>query len=84
MENAYRAPTFETPYDVNFPRVLTAIGMAHARGLKVMVVPHLWVESGEWRAQIDPPTGKCLRRRGVRHQDHRAPAAQVEFHRAPR
>jgi len=49
-------PTFEAPYELNFPRVLTAIGMAHARGLKVMVVPHLWVESGEWRALIDPKT----------------------------
>jgi hypothetical protein len=49
-------PTFETPYDLNFPRVLTAIRMAHARGLKVMLVPHLWVESGEWRALIDPKT----------------------------
>ncbi len=28
-------PTFETPYDLNFPRVITAIRMAHARGLKV-------------------------------------------------
>jgi hypothetical protein len=49
-------PTFETPYSVNFPRVLTAIRMAHARGLKVMLVPHLWVESGDWRALIDPKT----------------------------
>jgi hypothetical protein len=49
-------PTFETPYDLNFPRVLTAISMAHARGLKVFLVPHLWVESGEWRALIDPKT----------------------------
>jgi len=49
-------PTFETPYELNFPRVVTAIGMAHARGLKVMLVPHLWVESGEWRALIDPKT----------------------------
>jgi len=49
-------PTFETPYEVNFPRVVTAIRMAHARGLKVMLVPHLWVESGEWRALIDPKT----------------------------
>ena len=32
-------PTFETPYEVNFPRILTAIRMAHARGLKVMLVP---------------------------------------------
>lgn len=49
-------PSFETPFELNFPRVLTAIGMAHARGLKVMIVPHLWVESGEWRALIDPKT----------------------------
>jgi hypothetical protein len=49
-------PTFETPFDINFPRVLTAIRMAHARGLKVMLVPHLWVESGDWRALIDPKT----------------------------
>ncbi len=49
-------PTFETPYELNFPRVLTAIAMAHARGLKVFLVPHLWVESGEWRALIDPGT----------------------------
>ena len=49
-------PTFETAYELNFPRVLTAIGMAHARGLKVFLVPHLWVESGEWRALIDPKT----------------------------
>ena len=46
----------ETPYDLNFPRGLTAIEMAHARGLSVMLVPHLWVESGEWRALIDPAT----------------------------
>jgi hypothetical protein len=49
-------PTFETPYALNFPRVLTAIHMAHARGLKVMVVPQLWVESGVWRGEIDPRT----------------------------
>jgi hypothetical protein len=49
-------PTFETPYDVNFPRVLTAIRMAHARRLKVMLVPQLWVESGGWRGELDPVT----------------------------
>jgi hypothetical protein len=49
-------PTFETPYELNFPRVLTAIRMAHARGLKVFLVPHLWVESGDWRGLIDPKT----------------------------
>jgi hypothetical protein len=49
-------PTFETPYDINFPRILTAIRMAHARGLKVMLVPQLWVESGQWRGELDPVT----------------------------
>ena len=31
--------------------VRRAIGMAHERGLSVMLVPHLWVESGDWRAR---------------------------------
>lgn len=48
--------TFEAPYELNVPRVKAAIAMAHARGLKVFLVPHLWVESGEWRALIDPKT----------------------------
>jgi Glycoside Hydrolase Family 113 len=34
--------------------VLAAIRQAHARGLRVLLVPHLWVESGGWRAEIDP------------------------------
>lgn len=47
-------PTFERPFADNREDVRRAIGMAHARGLRVMLVPHLWVESGEWRAKIDP------------------------------
>jgi hypothetical protein len=49
-------PTFEAPFEKNQVDVARAIDMAHARGLHVMLVPHLWVESGEWRAQIDPKT----------------------------
>jgi hypothetical protein len=49
-------PTFERPYAENKKDVRRAIEMAHARGLKVMLVPHLWVESQEWRAKIDPGT----------------------------
>ncbi|XYI00187.1 glycoside hydrolase family 113 [Sorangium sp. So ce1128] len=45
---------FEAPFQENRRNVLAAIAQAHARGLKVLLVPHLWVESGEWRAQIDP------------------------------
>ncbi|APR80513.1 Hypothetical protein A7982_05860 [Minicystis rosea] len=46
--------TFEAPFKDNRRAVLTAIKQAHARGLKVFLVPHLWVETGEWRALIDP------------------------------
>lgn len=45
---------FEAPHLENRRAVLGAIAQAHARGLRVMLVPHLWVESGEWRALIDP------------------------------
>jgi hypothetical protein len=45
---------FEAPFERNRRDVARAIEMAHTRGLRVMLVPHLWVESGEWRARIDP------------------------------
>ncbi|MFO0674971.1 MAG: hypothetical protein U0169_00415 [Polyangiaceae bacterium] len=47
-------PTFEKPFAENVEDVKRAVEAAHARGLSVMIVPHLWVESGEWRATIDP------------------------------
>lgn len=47
--------TFEAPFERNRRDVARAIDQAHARGLHVMLVPHLWVESGGWRAKIDPP-----------------------------
>jgi hypothetical protein len=46
--------TFELPFEENRAAVLAAIRQAHARGLRVFLVPHLWVENGEWRALIDP------------------------------
>jgi glycosyl hydrolase family 113 len=46
--------TFESPFERNRWDVARAVNMAHARGLRVMLVPHLWVESGEWRGDIDP------------------------------
>ncbi len=45
---------FELPYAANQKLVAAAVAQAHARGLRVLLVPHLWVESGEWRAHIDP------------------------------
>jgi hypothetical protein len=46
--------TFEAPFEENRRAVLGAVRQAHARGLKVLLVPHLWVETGGWRAFIDP------------------------------
>jgi hypothetical protein len=46
--------TFEEPVEQNTLDVLTAMRDAHERGLKVLLVPHLWVETGGWRALIDP------------------------------
>lgn len=48
--------TFEAPFEKNRDDIGRAIDQAHAHGLKVMLVPHLWVESGAWRAEIDPKT----------------------------
>lgn len=47
-------PRFETDVRANRDGLGRAIDQAHARGLRVLVVPHLWVESGEWRATINP------------------------------
>ena len=46
--------TFEAPFAKNEADIRAAIRQAHAHGLRVMLVPHLWVESGGWRAEIDP------------------------------
>ncbi len=46
--------TFEAPFAKNEADIRAAIRQAHEQGLHVMLVPHLWVESGEWRALIDP------------------------------
>jgi len=46
--------SFEQAFAVNVEAVGRAIDQAHARGLRVMLVPHLWVESGGWRGEIEP------------------------------
>ena len=45
---------FEAPYQENRGAVARAIAQAHARGLRVMLVPHLWLEAGGWRGEIEP------------------------------
>jgi hypothetical protein len=54
--------TFELPLSDNQRGLRKAVKQAHARGLKVLLVPHLWVESGGWRAEIDPETDEGWRR----------------------
>lgn len=46
--------TFEAPFPENRAAIVRAVEQAHSEGLSVMLVPHLWVENGEWRALIDP------------------------------
>lgn len=46
--------TFETPFALNRQSILHAIDQAHAHGLRVMLVPHLWVETGGWRGELEP------------------------------
>jgi hypothetical protein len=48
--------TFEAPFSDNRKSVLASMRQAHAEGLRVLLVPHLWVESGQWRGEIDPKT----------------------------
>lgn len=48
------ALTFEQPFAQNRRAVRRAVEQAHAAGLRVLLVPHLWVESGQWRGEIDP------------------------------
>ncbi len=46
--------SFEAPFPQNRAAMLSAIEQAHRRGLRVLLVPHLWVEDGSWRGEIDP------------------------------
>lgn len=46
-------PSFEAPFVENRRAVQRAVAQAHAENLRVMLVPHLWVEAGGWRGEID-------------------------------
>jgi glycosyl hydrolase family 113 len=48
--------SFEAPFGETRQAIVRAIRQAHARGLRVLIVPHLWVESGDWRGELDPGT----------------------------
>ena len=44
---------FEAPYADNQRDIRRMIAQAHARGMKAMLIPHLWVETGGWRGEIE-------------------------------
>ena len=46
--------SFEAPFADNRRAIARSVRQAHALGLRVLIVPHLWVESGEWRGELDP------------------------------
>ena len=46
--------TFEAPFRQNRQAVKSAIRQAHAEGLRVLLIPQLWVDTGDWRGDIDP------------------------------
>lgn len=52
---------FEQPYEDSRQGVRRIIEQAHARGLRVIVVPHLWVETGGWRGEIDHASDEAWR-----------------------
>jgi hypothetical protein len=45
---------FEQPYEENRRAIARMIGQAKARGLRVLLIPHLWIETEGWRGEIDP------------------------------
>jgi hypothetical protein len=60
--------TFEVPFERNRRDVVRAVEMAHAHGLRVMLVPHLWVESGQWRGELAPGNDAAWARWADRYQ----------------
>ncbi|HEX6244370.1 MAG TPA: hypothetical protein VFZ61_25810 [Polyangiales bacterium] len=59
---------FEAPFSTNREALRRMVDQAHARGLKVLLIPHLWVETGGWRGEIDPgsPEGWTAYQRSYR------------------
>ncbi len=52
---------FEAPYLENRAAVVRMIQQAKARGMHVLLIPHLWVETSGWRGEIDPGTSEGWR-----------------------
>ena len=60
---------FEAPYEDNREAIKRMIAQAHARGLRVVLIPHLWVEMGGWRGEIDPGSDQGWRAYQAAYRD---------------
>ena len=63
---------FEQPYAENRAAVARMIAQAKARGLRVLLIPHLWVETGGWRGEIDPGSEEGWRAYQASYRELRA------------
>jgi hypothetical protein len=54
LHSTHIALDFEASYQENRRAVGRMVAQAKARGLRVLLIPHLWVETGGWRGEIDP------------------------------
>ena len=54
LQSTHITMDFEAPYEENRLAVQRMVAQAHARGLRVLLIPHLWVETEGWRGEIDP------------------------------
>ncbi len=45
---------FEIPVERNLEMIRAAAAQARAQGMKVAIIPHVYVMSGRWRGEIDP------------------------------
>jgi len=62
LSSTHISPDFEQPYADNRRAVRAFVAQAHARGLKVLLIPHLWVETGGWRGEVEPGSEEAWRR----------------------
>lgn len=59
---------FEQPFLVTRAAIERSVALAHARGLRVFLVPHLWLESGQWRAEMAHETQERFQRFAENYQ----------------
>ena len=57
LSSTFITMDFEAPYEDNRVAIARFVEQAHERGIRVLLIPHLWVASEVgWRGEIDPGT----------------------------